>query len=74
MGAHILLPLAVNSKSKRKVDSLLPLGLEPATFGTQAHYSVRSVKFRSCIHSFVRSFFIYLYIIHFLNYACTFFK
>jgi hypothetical protein len=39
MGAHILLPLATNSKSEQKVDSLAPLGLEPATFGTQAHLS-----------------------------------
>jgi hypothetical protein len=30
-GAHILLPLAVNSKSERKDDSLPLLGFEPAT-------------------------------------------
>jgi hypothetical protein len=40
----VLLPLAVNSKSEWKVGSLPPLGLEPATFGTQAHLSDRSAE------------------------------
>jgi hypothetical protein len=39
-----LLPLTVNSKSEWKVDSLPPLGLEPATFGTHTHLSGRSAK------------------------------
>jgi hypothetical protein len=34
MGAYVQLPLAVNNKSERKVDSLPLLGLKPATFGT----------------------------------------
>jgi hypothetical protein len=42
MSAHKLLPLAVNSKSEQKVDSLL--GLEPMTFGTQAYPSDRLAK------------------------------
>jgi hypothetical protein len=33
MSAHVLLSLAVNSKTERQVDSLPPLGLAPATFG-----------------------------------------
>jgi hypothetical protein len=48
MSAYILLlPLAVNSKSEGKVDSLPPLGLEPAsaTFGTLAHLSDCSATF-----------------------------
>jgi hypothetical protein len=32
IGADILLPLIINSKSEQKVDSLPLLGLEPATF------------------------------------------
>jgi hypothetical protein len=44
MSTHVLLPLAVNSKSERKVDSLPPLGFEPVTFGTLAHFSDRSAK------------------------------
>jgi hypothetical protein len=44
MGAHILPPLAVNSISAQKVDSLPLLGLEPATFGMQAQLSDRSLK------------------------------
>jgi hypothetical protein len=44
MSAHILLYLAVNSKSERKVDSLPLRGLQRATFGTQAHLSDRSAK------------------------------
>jgi hypothetical protein len=39
MGAHVLLPLAVNSQSEQIVDVLPPLGLEIATFGSQAHLS-----------------------------------
>jgi hypothetical protein len=67
MGAHILLPLAVNSKSERKVDSLPRLGLEPLTFGTLAHLSDRSAKSHSIlfIQSFIHSiiyFIIHLYI------------
>jgi hypothetical protein len=34
----------VYSKSERKVDSLPPLRFEPATFGTQAHFSDLSAK------------------------------
>jgi hypothetical protein len=48
VGAHVLLPLAVNSKSVRKVDSLPPLGFNPATFGMQAHISHRSAKSQPC--------------------------
>jgi hypothetical protein len=46
MGAHVLLPLVVNSysKSEQKVDSLPRLGFEPVTFGTQAHLSDRRAK------------------------------
>jgi hypothetical protein len=46
MGAHILLPVAVNSKSEQKVKSSLlpPLGLELATFGTLVRLFDRSAK------------------------------
>jgi hypothetical protein len=44
MSAHVLPPLAVYSKSERKVNSLPPLEFEPATFGMLAHLSVHSVK------------------------------
>jgi hypothetical protein len=37
-------PLAVNSKSERKVNSLPPLGFEPVIFGTLAHLSDHSAK------------------------------
>jgi hypothetical protein len=47
----VLLPLAVNSKSERKVDSLPPLRLVSATFGTPAHFSDRSAKFLPTPHS-----------------------
>jgi hypothetical protein len=39
MGAHVLLPLTVNRKSK-----LTPLGLDPANFCTPAHLSERSAQ------------------------------
>jgi hypothetical protein len=39
MGAYVLLPLAVNSKSERKVNSLPSLGFEPVIFGMLAHLS-----------------------------------
>jgi hypothetical protein len=35
MGTHVLLPLAVNSKPERKINSLPPLGLDLATFAHQ---------------------------------------
>jgi hypothetical protein len=44
MGAHVQLPLAVNSKSEQKVDSLPLLGLKPATLDPQAHLSDRSAN------------------------------
>jgi hypothetical protein len=44
MGVHELLSLVMNSKSGRILDSLPPIGLEPATFGTQAHLSDRWAK------------------------------
>jgi hypothetical protein len=44
MGAHVLLPLTVNSKLEQKVDSLPLLGLKPVTFSTQAHPSDRLTK------------------------------
>jgi hypothetical protein len=44
MSAHVLPPLAVNSKSKRKVNSLSPLGFEPVTFGMLVHLSDHSAK------------------------------
>jgi hypothetical protein len=43
-GAYVLLPLAVNSKSERKVNSLPQLGLEPATFSMLQHLSDCSGK------------------------------
>jgi hypothetical protein len=48
MSAHVLLSLAVNSKSERKVASLPTLGFEPATFGTQTHLSDRSAHLVCC--------------------------
>jgi hypothetical protein len=36
IGAHVLLPLAVYSKSERKENSMPPLGFEPASFATLA--------------------------------------
>jgi hypothetical protein len=44
MSAHVLPPLAVNSKSERKVNSLPPLGFEPVIFGMLAHLSDHSAK------------------------------
>jgi hypothetical protein len=44
MSVHALLPLAVNSKSEWRVDSLPPLGFESAIFGMLAHLSDRSTK------------------------------
>jgi hypothetical protein len=43
MGAYVL-PLTVNSKSERKIDSLPLLGFKPATTGTQAHLSDHLAK------------------------------
>jgi hypothetical protein len=44
MSAHELPPLAVNSKSKRKVNSLPPLGFELVIIGMLAHLSNHSTK------------------------------
>jgi hypothetical protein len=44
MSPHVLVPLAVNSKSERKVTSLPPLGFKPVIFGMLAHLSDRSAK------------------------------
>jgi hypothetical protein len=44
MSAHVLPPLAVNSKSERKINSLPPLGFEPVIFGMLAHLSNHSTK------------------------------
>jgi hypothetical protein len=40
----VLLPLAVNSKSAEKVDSLPLLGLNPAIFSTPVHRSDHTAK------------------------------
>jgi hypothetical protein len=45
MSAHALLSLAVNRKSERKVDSLPPLGFEPAIFDTLAGRAAKSHPF-----------------------------
>jgi hypothetical protein len=44
MSAHVLPPLAVNSKSERKIISLPPLEFEPVIFGMPAHLSDHSAK------------------------------
>jgi hypothetical protein len=44
MSTHVLLPLAVNSKSEQKVNSLPPLGFEPVLFRMLAHLSDHSAK------------------------------
>jgi hypothetical protein len=44
MSAHVLLPLAVNSKLERKVNSLPPLGFELVIIGMLAHLSKYSTK------------------------------
>jgi hypothetical protein len=44
MSAHVLPPLAVNSKSEQKVNSLPPLRFEPVIFGMLAHLSTHSAK------------------------------
>jgi hypothetical protein len=44
MSAHVLPPLAVNSKSDRKVNLLPPLGFEPVIFVMLAHLSDHSAK------------------------------
>jgi hypothetical protein len=44
MSAHVLPPLAVQSKSEWKVNSLPPLGFEPVTFGMITHLSDHSAK------------------------------
>jgi hypothetical protein len=45
MSTHVLPPLAVKSKSERKVNSMLPLGFKPVIFGMLAHLSNHSAKF-----------------------------
>jgi hypothetical protein len=42
--AQVLPPLAANSKSEGKVNSLPPLGFEPVIFGMLAHLSNHSAK------------------------------
>jgi hypothetical protein len=44
MSAHLLPPLAVNSKSERKVNSLPPLGFELVIIGMLTHLSNHSTK------------------------------
>jgi hypothetical protein len=44
MSAHVLPPLAVNSKSERKISSLPLLGFEPVVSGMLAHLSDHSAK------------------------------
>jgi hypothetical protein len=44
MSAHVLPPLAVNSKSERKDNSLPPLGFEPVVFGMLAHLPDHAAK------------------------------
>jgi hypothetical protein len=44
VSTHILSPLAVNSKSERKVDSLPLLGFKPVIFGMLVHFSDHSAK------------------------------
>jgi hypothetical protein len=44
MSVHVLPPLAVNSKSELKVNSLPPLGFELVIFGMLAHLSNHSAK------------------------------
>jgi hypothetical protein len=41
---HVRLPLAVNSKSEQKVNSLPPLGFKPVIFGMLAHLSNHSAS------------------------------
>jgi hypothetical protein len=58
MGAHVLLPLAFNSKSehKRRLTGSVSspqLGFEPATFGTLVHLPDHSAK--SHPHNFMRT-------------------
>jgi hypothetical protein len=44
IGAHVLLPLAIDNKSKQKVDSLPLLEGEPSTFCMQGHLADSSSK------------------------------
>jgi hypothetical protein len=44
MSAHVLPPLAVNSNSERKVNSLPPLGFERVIFGMLVHLYDHSAK------------------------------
>jgi hypothetical protein len=44
MSAHVLPPLAINSKSERKVNSLPPLGFELVIIRMLAHLSNHSTK------------------------------
>jgi hypothetical protein len=44
MTAHVLPPLAVNSKSEQKVNLLPSLGFEPVNFEMLAHLSDHSAK------------------------------
>jgi hypothetical protein len=51
MIAHVLLPLAVNSKSERNVDSLPPLAFERATFDMLVHlYESSMCIYMTCVH------------------------
>jgi hypothetical protein len=47
MGAHVQLPLAVNSQPEQKFNSLPLLGLNPATFGSPLHCFDHSAKPRA---------------------------
>jgi hypothetical protein len=49
--AHVQPPLAVNSKSERKVNSLPPLGFELVIIGMLAHLSNHSTKSHSHINN-----------------------
>jgi hypothetical protein len=50
MSAHVLAPVAVNSISERKVNSLPPLGFDPVIFGMLAHLFNHSAKPHPQIH------------------------
>jgi hypothetical protein len=50
MSSHVLPPLAVNSKSERKVNSLPPLEFKPVIFGMLVHLSNQSAKSHPHIH------------------------
>jgi hypothetical protein len=55
VNTHVLQPLAVNSKSEQKANSLSPLGFESVIFGMLAHLSAKSHPTCSTHHNSLKN-------------------